>query len=113
MHGVTARDHCILLTKFFFPNISFSVMSSFIFWRNLLSLMSHKQLGKAGRTKGGDQRRSPFLEILTLAGNLPQLAADAARLCYLQGNSRGRRRAVFGEASPQRAQLPQDRGERA
>lgn len=53
MHGVTARDHCILLTKLFFPNISFSVMSSFIFWRNLLSLMSHKQLGKAGRTKGG------------------------------------------------------------
>lgn len=113
MNHIIVRDHCIFLTKLFFPNISFSVMSSFIFWRNLLNLMSHKQLGKVGRRKGRDQRRSPFLEILTLAGNLPQLAADAARLCYLQGNSRGRRRAVFGEASPQRAQLPQDRGERA
>ena len=43
-------------------------------------------------------------------GNPPQPSAEAARLRYLRGNSRGRRREVFGVVSPQRAQLPQDRG---
>lgn len=39
-------------------------------------------------------------------------AAVVARSRYLQGNSRGRRRAaVVGAASPQRVQLPQDREE--
>lgn len=43
-------------------------------------------------------------------GNPPQPSAEAARLRYLQGNSRDTGREVFGVASPQRAQLPQDRG---
>lgn len=59
------------------------------------------------RDKGG----SPCLEILTVAMVTRHNRQQRRRgLHYLRGNSRGRRRKVFGVASPQRAQLPQDRG---
>lgn len=59
----------------------------------------------------GNKRASPFLEILMVAVVTRHNRQQRRRgLRYLRGNSRGRRREVFGVASPQRAQLPQDRG---
>lgn len=67
--------------------------------------------GPVGRTMGRGTREWPGSgDPYGCRGNPPQLSAEAARLRYLRGNSRGRRREVFGVASPQRAQLPQDRG---
>lgn len=64
--------------------------------------------GQWGRVRGGSLSTG---ELYCCQGNLPQTAAEAARLRYLRGNSRGRGRKVFGVASTQRAQLSHDREE--
>lgn len=74
----------------------------------------HTQTVRTGRRGEGwgdrDKGGSPCLEILTVAMVTRHNRQQRRRgLHYLQGNSRGRRRKVFGVASPQRAQLPQDR----
>lgn len=89
------------------------------FWGNLLSLITQKTVrtdkggGLSGRKMGRGARGKPSSgDPYGCHGNLPQPSAEAARLRYLQGNSRGTGREVFGVASPQRAQLPHRQRER-